>query len=240
LGEFDAAIARSKDAIQVAEAVDHAYSVAVAQWGLAYAYVQRGELDAAVRLLERTIALCRDWTVPILLHISAGLHGIALARSEHVTEGIAVLREAERSFKEAVGAGTYNTLHVLWLGEAYALGHRYPEALETAQRALELVREFNHFVYEGWVLHLLGEIACQSDAADLEAGDGHYRQALALGQERGMRPLVARCHAGLAGLYTRAGKSAEADEHVQIATRMYREMGMTFWLDGLESELKAS
>ncbi|MEK7702116.1 MAG: AAA family ATPase [candidate division NC10 bacterium] len=238
LGEFDAAIARGRDAIQVAEAVDHAYSIAVAHWGLAYAYVQRGELDSAVRLLERTIALCRDWTIPILLQISVGLHGIAIARSGHMAEGIATLREAKRGVKEAIGTGTYNTLNVLWLGEACALGQQYKDAMEAALRALELTRQFNHLTYEGWALRLLGEIACQSDSPDVKIADGYYRQALALAQERGMRPLAARSHAGLATLYRRTGRRAESEEHWQTASAMYREMGMTYWLEKAERETK--
>ncbi len=51
-----------------------------------------------------------------------------------------------------------------------------------------------------------------------------------------MRPLVAHCHAGLARLYRRTGKRAQADEHLTTATTMYREMGMTYWLEKAEAE----
>ena len=53
-----------------------------------------------------------------------------------------------------------------------------------------------------------------------------------------MRPLVAHCHAGLAKLYHRAGKRIESDEHFRTATSMYREMGMTYWLEQAEAEMK--
>jgi hypothetical protein len=46
-----------------------------------------------------------------------------------------------------------------------------------------------------------------------------------------MRPLVAHCHAGLARLYRRTGHQQRADEHLTTATTMYREMGMTYWLE---------
>ena len=54
------------------------------------------------------------------------------------------------------------------------------------------------------------------------------------------RPLVAHCHAGLATLYRRTEKPQQAAEHFATATTMYREMGMTFWLEKLDTELKAS
>ena len=46
-----------------------------------------------------------------------------------------------------------------------------------------------------------------------------------------MRPLVAHCHLGLGNLYRRTGDHAKAEEHLAGARAMYREMGMTFWLE---------
>ena len=65
-----------------------------------------------------------------------------------------------------------------------------------------------------------------------------YREALALAEPRGMRPLVAHCHLGLGKLYRRTGKREQAQEHLSTATSMYREMGMTYWLEQAEAELK--
>ena len=46
-----------------------------------------------------------------------------------------------------------------------------------------------------------------------------------------MRPLVAHCHADLGRLVERAGKDEEGRQHLTTATTMYREMGMTYWLE---------
>jgi hypothetical protein len=54
----------------------------------------------------------------------------------------------------------------------------------------------------------------------------------------GMRPLVAHCHLGLGKLYRRMGQRKQAQEHQPRATTMYREMGMTYWLDRVSTELK--
>jgi len=52
-------------------------------------------------------------------------------------------------------------------------------------------------------------------------------------------PLVAHCHLGLGKLYRRTGKPEQAREHLTTATTMYREMGMTYWLEKAEAEIKA-
>ena len=71
-----------------------------------------------------------------------------------------------------------------------------------------------------------------------ERGEVHYREALTVAQRRGMRPLVAHCHLGLGKLCRLTGKREQAQEHLTTATTMYREMGMRYWLEQAEAELK--
>ncbi len=87
-------------------------------------------------------------------------------------------------------------------------------------------------------LRLLGEIAVHREPPDIANAEACYRQALALAEPRGMRPLVAHCHLGLGKLYRRTGKLQEAQEHLTTATTMYREMEMTYWLEKVEAEME--
>jgi uncharacterized protein HemY len=88
-------------------------------------------------------------------------------------------------------------------------------------------------------LHLLGDIAIHPDRFDAESGEAQYRRALAMAEPLGMRPLVAHGHLGLGKLYRRTGKHEQAQEHLTTATTMYREMGMTYWLEKADAELQA-
>jgi hypothetical protein len=51
-----------------------------------------------------------------------------------------------------------------------------------------------------------------------------------------LRPLIAHCHLGLGKLYRGTGKLEQAQEHLTTATTMYREMGITYWLEKAEAE----
>jgi len=51
-----------------------------------------------------------------------------------------------------------------------------------------------------------------------------------------MRPLAAHAHAGLWRLYRRRSELTKPREHLAVAMKMYRDMGMRFWLDRLEGE----
>lgn len=70
-------------------------------------------------------------------------------------------------------------------------------------------------------LHLLGDIATHPGRFDAE---------------RGMRPLIAHCHFDLGKLNRQTGRREQAHEHLTIATTMYREMDMRFWLEQSETE----
>ena len=60
--------------------------------------------------------------------------------------------------------------------------------------------------------------------------------AARIAADLGMRPLVAHCHLGLGKLYRRTGQREQAQEHLTTATTMYREMGMTYWLERAERQ----
>ncbi|MFQ5830705.1 MAG: hypothetical protein ACE5JD_16355 [Candidatus Methylomirabilia bacterium] len=62
---------------------------------------------------------------------------------------------------------------------------------------------------------------------------------MALADELGMRPLLARCHLGLAKPYLRTGARPKAQGHLTTATASLREMDMRLWLEQAEAELKA-
>ena len=91
---------------------------------------------------------------------------------------------------------------------------------------------------EGHVLRLLGDIAAYPDCFEADTAEAHYRQALALAEALGLRPLKAHCHLGLGKLFRRTGENEEAQEDLTTATMMYREMDMRFWLEQAEAELR--
>jgi hypothetical protein len=72
---------------------------------------------------------------------------------------------------------------------------------------------------------------------EMEKAEASYRQALALAEELGMRPLQAHCHRGLGTLYGRVGRVQRARAELSTAIALYRAMEMTFWLPQAEAAL---
>jgi tetratricopeptide (TPR) repeat protein len=125
----------------------------------------------------------------------------------------------------------------LALGEAYLLAGRLEEAHALAERTLALAREHQERGNEAFALHLLGEIAARCEPLERDQAEALYRQALALAEELGMRPLQAHCHLSLGKLYATLGRRAEARTELDTAITLYRAMDMTFWLPQAETAL---
>jgi len=138
---------------------------------------------------------------------------------------------------EAMGNIQWRTPLLAHLGEAYLLANRPKDALSLAERGLALASERGHRGSEAWSRRLLGEIASGPDGLAVATAEVHYASAIGLASELGMRPLVAHCHLGLGKLYRRTGKHEQARDHLAAAATMYREMGMTYWLEKAEAQV---
>ena len=226
-GRFKKGIAHGEEAIRLAEAFDHPYSLSAICSNLAYLQIAKGEPGHAIPLLERGLAVSREWNLTMLSVLQTGSLGYAYTMSGRTAEGFSLL-ESALSALETMRFGEYQSLFLVYLGRACVRAERLVDALEFAGRALTRAREGGQRCEEARALQLLGEVTARHGPT--RDADGHYRDALALAEEIGMRPLVAHCHLGLGKLYRHK-------EHFTIATTMYREMEMTYWLEQAEAEM---
>jgi tetratricopeptide (TPR) repeat protein len=162
--------------------------------------------------------------------------GAAYALSGRIAEALPLLEQAVEQ-GTSMQLLSYHTPLVAHLSEAYLLAGRLEEARQLAGQALELSRERKERGHEAWILRLLGMLAAHGDSPDAEPAAAHYRQALALAEELGMRPLQAHCHLGLGTLYARTGQRQPARAELSAAVELYRAMEMHFWLPQAEAAL---
>jgi class 3 adenylate cyclase/tetratricopeptide (TPR) repeat protein len=236
LGEFGEATTSSGEAVRIAREIDHSPSLVFGERSVGIVSLRQGDVPQAIPPLERAVELCRATPVPVPFDVTAGHLGYAYALSGRFGEGVALIEEAVAD-PGTTGSANHPLL-LAYLGEAHLLAGRPDEALAVARRALDLAHRQKERGNEAWVLRLLGEIAVHADPLDLESAQQHYSQALVRADELGMRPLVAHCHLGLGTLYRGTGDLAKANEHLATAITMYREMGMNFWLDQAEAEVR--
>ncbi len=238
-GEFDQGMSVAQEGIRLAEVLDHPYSLINALRGLGRLHGAKGDLDQAIRLTEQGLELSRDRHQPqTSVEVSDQL-GYLYTLSGRVTEGLALLEDALTAM-EAMGMVQWRSRLLTHLGEAYLLAGRPEEATAYARRALALASERRHRGTEAWAHRLLGDLASCLDRPDVATTEAHYGAAVALGSERGMRPLIAHCRLGLATFYRRINKGEQAHEHFTAAITLYREMDMRYWLERAEAASSGS
>jgi class 3 adenylate cyclase/tetratricopeptide (TPR) repeat protein len=228
LGSFDEGIARGEEGVRIAQTVDHKLSLMFADVGVGQLYLVRGDLVRAIPTLERGLATCCAWDFPSWLPWLASRVGAAYVLAGRAADGLQLLEQSVGQAESMRWRADASALAAR-LSEAYLGAGRVRDASAQAARALELSVEHKGRGNQGWALRLLGEIASRCDSPD--QAEGYYRQALALAEELGMRPLVAHCHLGLGKLSRAPSDRATTEEHLATATAMYREMGMSFWLE---------
>ncbi|MFQ5831014.1 MAG: AAA family ATPase, partial [Candidatus Methylomirabilia bacterium] len=171
-GEFDEAIAQGQEGVWIAEAVNHPYSLILALRVLAHLHGTKGEVNHAVRLFERGLAIVREWSLLLLTPSTTGYLGYLYALSGRVEEGLSLMEQAITAI-ESSGVGLHHSSLVARLAEAYMLADRLNEASALAERALMLARERGQRGDEAHALHLSGEVASRPDHAEAKRAEEH-------------------------------------------------------------------
>jgi tetratricopeptide (TPR) repeat protein len=237
LGAFAEGRRHGEEALRLATPAGRGFTPITAHGCLGLLYLTQGDLEHALWVLEQGLALCRASgnRSGYLRMIVAGL-GYASVLQGRLVEGRA-LREEVISESIRTGALHNRSLWVTRLSEACRLAGRGEEAWQHACQALDLARQHKERANEALALHQLGVVHTHADPPDDTQAEAHYRKALALAEELGMRPLMAHCHRGLGTLYAKTGQREQTRAELSIAIEFYRSMEMTFWLPQTETAL---
>jgi len=161
----------------------------------------------------------------------------AYALANRAAEAIPLLRKvADQSASMRLVSD--HLLGAIPLAEVWLDTGRIEDAAQLGRQALDLARKHKQRGHEAYSLRLLGEVAARREPPDVGEAEAHYRGAIGLAGELGMRPLAAHSHLGIGKLYRRTGERAAAQEHLATAAGMYRDMEMPFWLKQAEGEMR--
>jgi tetratricopeptide (TPR) repeat protein len=234
LGAFAEGRRHGEEALRLATRTGQGQTPILAHGYLGLLYLDQGDLEPAIRMLEQAVALCRASGARHFLGPTAGGLGAAYALQGRLTEGRLLLEEA---ISELSSMGQQPLPSRVRLSEVCRLMGHSDEAWQHARQALDLARQQKRRGDEALALHQLGVVHAHADPPDVAQAEAHYQQALALAEELGMRPLQAHCHRGLGTLYAQIGQQEQARAALSTAIALYRDMEMTFWLPQTEATL---
>jgi tetratricopeptide (TPR) repeat protein len=218
-------LAHAERAVEIAQEAQHPLSE-VLGW-LAVGHVQRrkGEVEDAIRALERGMALTERYSVPMWrLRLESSL-GLARACRRELVQGLELTRSALAG-AERMGLMVDRPMLHVHLGESLLFAGRIDEANQHAKRALDIALAHENKRDEPWARLL---IARSSWALDPKAPDEPFAQlegALRLALVTGARPLEGHCRAMLGMIHGARGDKAQAEEFGAAAQAAYANLGM--------------
>ena len=211
VAEAEVAVARARMTAQVAK---HSHNVVAADWAAGFLDRARGRHEAAQQWLAHGEVICRSAGVHLWLRPTAALLGDARVRCGRLADGLALLEASMVDSENNVGLALWRTA----LAEAYLRAGRIDDAYATGEGAYRLSCKHNEAGFQAHAARGLGRIAAA--AGDVREARSRFREALALGDARGMLPLLARCHADLALL------DGAASEHARAAESLAARLGL--------------
>jgi tetratricopeptide (TPR) repeat protein len=174
LGEFAEGRRHGEEALRLA-IVDGQWqgdAPIMARARLGCLYLAQGDLEAAIRVFEEGLALCRaSGDIATLGAITGGL-GEAYAHTGRVAEGLALLEEACRDDLRTSALGGHYITHLRQLSMVYLLAGRVDEAWQRACQALDLARQQKVRGNEAHALFQLGTIHTHATPPRCPAGRG--------------------------------------------------------------------
>ena len=235
LGEFGRAARCAEEAVEIAEAANHVYSMSFSYYSKGIVFALQGEVPQSITVLEQSLSVCRSWTLPLMLPLIGLSLGYAYCLADRVDEAISLLEETEREASAMHRLGGHAMILVR-LGEAYLRGARIADAERCGRQALLLSRKHGEHGHEAHALRLLAELGL-SDPSPNDETEANFIRALRTAEELDLRPLAAHCHIGLWKCYLQVGQQASAESHFNMALTLFREVGMQLWLEQARSEL---
>jgi len=224
LGRFADAGQIAPSMLEVAESLDHAWTLGLALVATGKLHLFRGDWQRAKPLLDRGVEVTRagfvDLLVPYTMAPAAWVHA-ALGNRETAD---AYANESERIALRQGQAGliAHRGWYYQCAGRARLLLGQIEDALRLAKSACEASSEQPG--YMAWAVHLLADVSFAM--SDWSTAERSYLDALLIAERQRMRPLIAHCHRGLACLPT-TRKTASRD-HSRIAQSHYTSMAMAF------------
>jgi tetratricopeptide (TPR) repeat protein len=239
LGDFDEGAAVGADAIRIAEAANHAYSLHFACLGLGALYLRQGESMDAIRVLEQGRDVLEAAGARAMSPMVGGFLGSAYTLAGRAEDALRILARA-REEASSIGFPASNIgsgVRLVALAEAHLASGAVDRAAELAPRALQVFERLKARGYQAWALKVLGAVAGAARPPRVEDAEAYCLRGRRLAEELGMIPLVAQCRLVLGELYRQVGQAVRAREELAGALQVFRTRRMGSWIARAEAEL---
>ncbi|HUW14625.1 MAG TPA: tetratricopeptide repeat protein, partial [Anaerolineae bacterium] len=215
LGYPDRALERAREALDLAQTLDHPSTLAMALENAGRVHSFRGEAQEAMEWAEAAIEVAQPRGLMLWEVLAMRTRGWALVRQGAAEEGEAELRRALAAW-ESIGSVFVRGEFLSWLAEACAKTGRIEEGLALLAEALAFVEETDERASEAEMHRLRGELLLlqgsvpSSSRVDETGAEAEYRTAIEVARRQQAKSWELRATTSLSRLLRQQGKREEA------------------------------
>jgi predicted ATPase len=205
------ALAHLHEALTLAHALSHPYSLAWARCWAAYVYQFRGDVPAVHEHAEAAVALATEQGFPLWAAWGTISGGWVLAQQDQGETGMAQVRQGIASFR-ATGAAVFAPYFYTLLADVCVhLGHT-EDGLQALAEAHTLVEQQEERWWEAEVCRLRGVLLLRQPGTPQAEAEGWLQRALDVARRQEAKSLELRAAMSLARLWQQQGQRTEAYE----------------------------
>jgi predicted ATPase/class 3 adenylate cyclase len=209
LGYPDQALNRVNEALALAQALAHPFSLAFAGGYAGSLRQHRREARALSETAERVIALSAEHGLSDQLAFATINRGWAMAEQGRKEEGIAQIQEGLAASR-ATGAKLLRPHHLCLLAEACMEAGRLDDGLRALTQALATGDEHEARYYEAETHRLKGELLLRQSDLNAAQAQSCFERAIEIARKQNAKSWELRATTSLARLLDKQGKRAEA------------------------------
>ncbi len=152
------------------------------------------------------------------------------AAREHMEKGLKIQIDG--------GANFHLCYFYRLLGLVHLESGDLKNAQQYAEKALKLSQRDNEKWDEGLAWILMGRIYAEVGKSQIDKAEEYILNGIKILNDLKLKPLYSPGYLSLAELYADSGQKDQARENLKKANRLFREMGMNYWLYKAQKVLK--
>jgi predicted ATPase len=211
LGYPDQALARSQEALTLAQQVAHPLSLSITLSHATQFHQFCREGCAAQECAEASIHLAMEQGFPLSMAVGSVLRGWALAQEGQAQEGITQIQQGLRAWR-ARGAVAMQSYFLALLAEVHSIIGQPAAGLPVLAEALTLVGTTDERWYEAELHRLKGALLLQQSADNESEAEACFQKALDIARSQQAKSFELRTATRLAKLWQQQGKRQEAHD----------------------------
>jgi len=237
LGDFEEGIALCKKGLRTANRTNDPAALGLVEAFYSILYALRGDGQLAMDHAQSSVKYAEEinwmmllytaWVLVAWVHYLLGDLEVALESSEKALE-------IQKSMGvEFLLAGTCRLQGTIYFDQG-----DHEKGLNLLEKALQLAQKTSEKAEEGLCRISLGWILGKADPSNQREAEGSVLKGIEISKTLKLRPFYSMGYLKLGELYADSGQREKALENLKKAERMFKEMGMDYWLAKTDEVLK--